>query len=244
MYLIIAALLAIIGFYFYLNMKQSNDVIAKLKESGTIASVPMKKLDGTIYQDDRDDIPYYWGYDLPYTDANHTNHNHTQKYNGKDFDPLTMCDAATMNTYTMADYREMGGMIDIYYSIDEDGNYITYDKIYVDYYKPISYLESGFLWSLAGISFALALYYLIRNIVYLVVASKGVGCIGRFEEAFHTKFGSSKYYKVRYTYTFNGQEFTGVSPAVYTGMDVDKLKAYGTMMVKLMGKITVLDQKL
>lgn len=226
-YMMIAALLAIIGVYFYLNMKGSNDTVSRLKEEGVSAKVEMKKLGGAIYSGDGS---FYWGYDLP------SNVPHNK--------PEVGFDAATIGTYTLEQYEAMGHMIDIYYLVDEDGNYITYDKAYVDAYRPFDYFESIFLWCLTGVSAAIAFFYLGRNILYMVVAAKGVECIGQFEEAYHTKFGTTKYFKVKYTYTFNGELFTADSPAIYSSQDADRLKAYGTLPIKMLGKITVIDRKL
>ena len=187
----------------------------------------MQKLPNTIYEGEGS---FYWGYDLPAG----VPHNK----------PSLGFDASTITTYSLSEYEESGRMIDVYYYVFEDGSYITYDYDYVLWYKPFDYFESIFLWILAGISFAVSMYYVARNVVWLVVAAKGKEYIGNFEEAYHTKFGSTKYFAVKFTYTCGNNIFTANTPAIYNSKEAEKLKSYGTFIVKVKGKISVIDQKL
>lgn len=226
LFIFIAAFLAIMGSYFYINMKQTNDRVLRLKNAEVIV-VEMERIDGTDYGSGGS---YYWGYDLPpYLSIKH---------------PEKGYDSSTILTYTLEQYERMGHKLEVYCIVEEDGSYVSLDKEYVDDYIPFDYFESIFLWVLAGLSFGFALFFVVKNIIFFVISAKGEQSIGHFEEAFHTKFGSSKYYKVKYTFLKDNENVTAVSPPIYDGRDVDKLKNYGTFIVKYKGNKSVIDQKL
>ena len=78
----------------------------------------------------------------------------------------------------------------------------------------------------------------------LAVLKKGEESIGRFEEAFHAKFGTARYFKVKYSFIRDGEQVTVVSPAIYDGKQVDRLKEYGSFAVRYINKYSFIDQKL
>lgn len=222
-YLIVTIITAVMGYYFYASYQETNDQMATLKAEGELVEAEMGKLSGITYTDEGS---YKWGYVLPIPRE-------------REF-PF---DGSTISAYTKDEAEAMGHKVWVYYMFDGDGNLVTYDKDYVDSFTPWETTQSTVLWILGALAFAAVLYIVGRIVFMLVVLRKGEESIGHFEEAFHSKMGSNKYYKVKYSFIRDGEEVTVISPNIYDGRQVDKIKDYGSFRVRYIGKHSYIDQR-
>lgn len=220
---LITVFVAFIGVFLYKNIVDINDTMARIKSEGKRVEATMKKLDTVTY----DEQPHKWGYDIP----------------GVGNDDADEIDSATISNFTVAEYEEMGGKIEVYYMYDGE-TLVSYDARYADAFKPFVPSQGILLFTIAGITFAVVLYYFARNMAVMYILRKGEESIGMFEEAVNTKFGSHKFYKVKYTFLRDGERVTVYSPPYYTSTQVDKLKDYNSFPVRYIGKYSVIDQKL
>ncbi|MCH5163773.1 MAG: hypothetical protein J1F36_02020 [Clostridiales bacterium] len=191
--------------------------MSKLKSEHNIVAAEMLKLDMTY----TDEGYFIWGYVLPIETGRE----------GK-------FDGVTLTRYSVAQYEEMGHTIEVYYMF-ENGKLISYDKDYVERFKPAT-PSSGILVLLFASAFVgLAVYYAVRALYANYVRSHGEESIGRFEEATPV---STRYYKVKYSFIRDGEDVTVVSPAIYDKKDVENLQTFGTFIVKYIGKCSVIKQ--
>ncbi|MBR2970549.1 MAG: hypothetical protein IKC48_01990 [Clostridia bacterium] len=222
-YLIVTIVTAVMGYYFYASFQETNDEMATLKSQGVLVEAQMHKLSGVTYTDEGS---YKWGYVLPI-----------------EMEREYPTDGSTIKTYTKAEAEAMGNKVWVYYMFDADGNLITYDKEYVDNFTPWETSQSTLLWIVSGLAFIAVLYFVGRIVFMVVVLRKGEESIGRFEEAFHSKMGSNKYYKVKYSFVRDGEEVIATSPNIYDGREVDRIKDSGSFRVRYIGKYSYIDQR-
>ncbi|MBE5730545.1 MAG: hypothetical protein E7350_01160 [Clostridiales bacterium] len=222
-YLVVTIVTAVMGYFFYASIQETNEQMAKLKDEGILVEAQMDKLSGITYTDEGS---YKWGYVLPI-----------------EIDREYPFDGSTIKTYTKAEAEAMGNKVWVYYMFDGDGNLITYDKEYVDSFTPWKTSQSTVLWIVSALAFVVVLYFVGRNVFMVVVLRKGEESIGHFEEAFHSKMGSNKYYKVKYSFVRDGEEVTVTSPNIYDGRQVDNIKEFGTFRVRYIGKHSYIDQR-
>lgn len=227
-YMLITVFLAVIGYYLAASVTKTNDSMEDLKNNGSVAYAELIKLQSVSYTDEGS---YRWGYKIP------------DDILPPSYERKGVCDGATSTSYTQKEAEELK-TVKVYFKFDENGEIYTFDANYVENFVPWQPVQSVFLWVLASLSLAMALTYLIRNIIVMRVASKGEPSIGNFVEATHPKWFSSRYYKIKYTFIKDGETVTAVSPAIYDGKEVDKLYGYGSFQVRYKGKISVISEKL
>lgn len=220
-YLLITVFLAVVAFYLYNSVVKTNSDMERLRTEGERYNVTMKELDQINYVGEGS---FSWGY-VVYVDGEEVK-------------------GATTTRYTVAQAKEMNKTVEVCVIKLDDGTVLTYDSNYVDKFRPWTPSQGIVLWILAGITFAVAMSYLGRNLFFIYILKKGEESLGRFEEAFHPKFGSSRYYQIKYTFVRDGETVTVVSPAYYDGKEADKLHDYGQFVVRYKGKHSVIDQKL
>lgn len=222
---LLTAAVAIMGYYIYASYKQTNDQMERLKTEGilVLADAGKLKLDSVTYDDVN---AHVWGYVIP----------------GVEHQSASSFDGVTMSSYTNAQMEEAGGKVEVYYMYDDE-TLVTFDKVYVENFTPWKYSQSNLLWVIGGVTFAVVLYYVARNVIALVVLKKGEPGIAMFVEAFHAKTGSKKYYKVKYSFVRDGENVTYVSPAIYNSQQVEKLKTYSSFKIRYLGKISFIDER-
>ena len=218
---VIAAFLVVVGVYLHINVNALNNRIHRIRDEGKVTTARMVKFDSTDYSDGQKHI---WGYII----------------DGVELERDTIADGTVREMYTETEAEEMGFEVEVYYLIDGD-KLLSEDKAYADSYKDVVSLTSIVLYIMAAASLGLSLYYIIRNIVEHNILKKGESSIGRFEEAYHSKFGSQKYYMVKYTFIRDGEAVTAVSPEYYNSKEAERLRDLGTFEVRYIGKRSVIN---
>lgn len=221
-FLLITVAVVVMGYYIYASYQETNETMSRLKEEGTVVMADMVRISDVTYIDE---VAQSWGYIIPGIELEGVAH------------------GATVANYTKIQVEQMDYKVEVCYMYDGD-NLVTFDKKYVDAFTPWPYTQSIFLWVIGGIAFAVAMLFAVKNFIVLYVLKKGEESIGVFEEAFHAKGGSQRFFKVKYSFIKDGESVTVTTPAIYNSMQVDKIKNFGSFRVRYLGKFSYIDHKI
>ncbi len=235
LYAIVFALTYMVGILLYVTIDNMNKEMAELGQPQNLTEANIVRIAATNYND-KD--KFTWGYNLP-NELLPSDYERATDENG-----VVLPDGIVWEMLTESEVKDRGGKVEVYYMI-KDGKLITRAKKYVDeYYSPGDFTSSIFLWIIGGVFFIGAVYYLVRHFLMINVLLKGETSIGHFEEALHSKSGSRKYYKVRFSYIRDGEPAEEVTDAYYTIKEVENLRVYSSFEVKYKGKMVYINQKL
>ncbi len=234
LYGLIFIALYVIGILIFISIDNMNKEFAALGRQENLVEAEIVRIPNSTYNDSGE---FAWGYMLPDSCL-------PDGYErGKTEDGKTLPDGVLWRSLSVAEVEELNNKTEVY-SMIKDGRLITWDKTYVDDYKPGGFGSSIFLWALGAIFLAITIVYVVKHITMINTLRKGELSIGRFEEAFHSKMGSHKFYQVRFSYIRDGEQAEAVTEAFYTGKEVDSLKNYGSFEVRYLNKNVFINQKL
>ncbi len=233
-YGLVFIVLYVIGILIFVSINNMNKEFAALGRQENLVEADIVPIPNTAYNDQG---KFTWGYMLPDSclpDGYERN---------KTEDGKILPDGVLWRSLSVSEVEALNNKTEVY-SMIKDGKLITWDKIYVDDYNPGGFGTSIFLWILGAIFLALTIVYVAKHIMMVNTLRKGELSIGRFEEAFHSKMGSRKFYQVRFSYIRDGEQAEAVTEAFYTGKDVDSLKNYGSFEVRYLNRNVFINQKL
>lgn len=221
----LAVAVFIIGFYMYKSIVDTNKIFEQLnEEDDTVATaVSMDGVDYTV-----ENGKFRWGLVIPSVELEKDAKYHT----------------ITNYQYSVEQMTEAGYKLNVKYIVKDDVLY-AFESSYVAAHVKSPWVPSSgiLLYCIAGLLTAAALYQLVRILIVTYILKKGTLTTGTFISAFHTSFGSAKYYKVKFTYTHNGETYTVVTPNCYDRVAVDKFERIVVLEIRVLGKRAIIAEK-
>lgn len=224
-YAFLAVAVGIIGFYMYKSVMDTNKLFIELDEQeDTVATVvPLDNVNYTI-----EGKKYRWGIVIPGEELAEDSKNH----------------GVASYLYSVDEMAEKGYKLNVKY-IKENDELIVYesDRVRELVKNPWSPSAGIFLYCISGALASVCIYQIIRILLIVRILKKGVLTTGTFISAFHSSFGSAKYYKVKFSYTRNGETFNVITPNCYDSVSVDKFERLVVLDVRVLGKKAVIVEK-